>query len=825
MSEVVNQTAKQIALEEYCLKVGEVQYTERTVKAASKGIEAVNDYSQKLIARMVQPLSDSVTTFVGKAKGPGRKHMAVQYLSLLSPDVAAFIALQRLMNEVSGKMVYQNVAKAIGRRIEDEVRFASFEEQNKGLYVTVQKNLDDNPDAYQDRVRRSTLKNAMNKFGLVWNQWSDDAHFHVGSKMIELTIESTGLFEINRGGEMNAKVYVVATAAVREFINSYKGQSALFRPQWQPMIAPPRPWRTPTDGGYYTERMRSNMVLTMAPGYLEELKRTDMPEVYRAVNALQATPWKINYFVLETVNEAWENGTDVKCLPSRFEIPLPPKVEYVEGDEKQLKLWQQYKRAGADVARKNRQMRSKRLAADKIVRLANDFASEQTIYFPVRCDFRGRMYFMPQYLNPQGNDLAKGLITFAESKPLGKTGVKWLAIHLCNCFGNDKIPLNERERWTRDNSDRIAATASDPWADLWWTEADKPWQFLAACAEWVGYLYDGGENYECSLPVMVDGSCNGLQHYSAMLRDEVCGPHVNLTPSEKPADIYSEVARQVEASLRADISTGGTFPPPAKGKKKSSTAPTPIAEMAKAWLESKLIGRKLTKRPTMVLPYGGTRNAFANYVKEYVVEEGNPFGRMIGRHIAYLTNHIVKALDAVVVGPRVAMKWLGEVSAVVAAEGHPISWTTPAGFVVNQRYSDMRSRRVETKVGDKVMKFTLASETAKLDKRKQARAIAPNFVHSLDSAALMLTINAMHDRGVTAFSAVHDSYGTHPCDMDTLSSCLREVFVQMYSSRDVLEDFVQEICTVLPTGTKVPPVPGKGTLDLGGILTSDFFFN
>jgi DNA-directed RNA polymerase len=39
------------------------------------------------------------------------------------------------------------------------------------------------------------------------------------------------------------------------------------------------------------------------------------------------------------------------------------------------------------------------------------------------------MYAQPQFLNPQGSDLAKGLLTFAEGKPLGNDGAWWLAVH------------------------------------------------------------------------------------------------------------------------------------------------------------------------------------------------------------------------------------------------------------------------------------------------------------------------------------------------------------------------------------------------------------
>jgi hypothetical protein len=55
----------------------------------------------------------------------------------------------------------------------------------------------------------------------------------------------------------------------------------------------------------------------------------------------------------------------------------------------------------------------------------------------------------------------------------------------------------------------------------------------------------------------------------------------------------------------------------------------------------------------------------------------------------------------------------------------------------------------------------------KMDKSRQANGIAPNFVHSMDAAHLMKTIIKAKDKhDIEDFSVVHDSFGTHACDID-----------------------------------------------------------
>ena len=84
-------------------------------------------------------------------------------------------------------------------------------------------------------------------------------------------------------------------------------------------------------------------------------------------------------------------------------------------------------------------------------------------------------------------------------------------MHGANTYGFDKVCLEEREAWVLENSERIRSVAQDPFgeAQSFWTEADKPWQFLAFCFEWDAALAHG-PGYFDSADVRLDGTCNGL---------------------------------------------------------------------------------------------------------------------------------------------------------------------------------------------------------------------------------------------------------------------------------------------------------------------------
>jgi DNA-directed RNA polymerase len=95
-------------------------------------------------------------------------------------------------------------------------------------------------------------------------------------------------------------------------------------------------------------------------------------------------------------------------------------------------------------------------------------------------------------------------------------------------------------------------------------------------------------------------------------------------------------------------------------------------------------------------------------------------------------------------------------------------------------------------------------------------AVSPNFVHALDASHLTLTALEMKAQGLDIVG-IHDSFGTQPCDVDALHTAVRTAFVEMYRADNVLSNFLWDV-------SGIGEVPMRGTLDLRGVLESEFFF-
>lgn len=151
--------------------------------------------------------------------------------------------------------------------------------------------------------------------------------------------------------------------------------------------------------------------------------------------------------------------------------------------------------------------------------------------------------------------MSRGLLKFAEQKKLGAKGLRWLHIQIANSYGFDKASFDDREQWSKDRLDDIYDSADRPLeGSRWWLKADDPWQCLAGCMELTKALRSASpEDFESSLPVQQDGTCNGLQHYAALGGDENGAQQVNLARGDKPADVYTAVANLVNKEIAQDI--------------------------------------------------------------------------------------------------------------------------------------------------------------------------------------------------------------------------------------------------------------------------------
>lgn len=604
-------------------------------------------------------------------------------------------------------------------------------------------------------------------------------------------------------------------------------------PKQQPMVVRPRPWYTPRESPYL--KCRAELVrMTPTKSTTSAIGNADLSVLYKGLNALGDTAWKVNEEVLEVAETLWEDGGGTAGLVTKVDVDVPERSSFIM---EQIRLFEENKFLGKlregmdegnceddyefDERRAKSKLRKERRKAQKMNRElvslradtahklenARRFAKEDKLWLPHNVDFRGRAYPIPVYLQHMGCDMTRSLLTFAKpGVELGTRGLYWLKVHLANKLGADKLPLQERVECAEANMSMAIATGKDPMAEKcieWWSAAEDPFQLLATCFELAQAAGRRGgekamEGFKSCLPISMDGSCNGLQHYAALGRDPIGAKQVNLVPTDRPQDVYNGVAKLVNERIDEMARDGDEIGILLQGK----------------------VSRKVIKQTVMTSVYGvtiiGAREQIGNRLGEI---EGFPEHRVFEASLK-LASLTLSSLGVLVSGATKTMEWLSRAATAIAQEGHEVEWVSPVGLPVVQPYRKGSKYVVKTLM----QRITLdrTGEHSPISGSRQRSAFAPNFVHSVDSSHMLMTAIECEKRGLN-FAAVHDSFWTNAACVDVMHEVLRDEFVKLHR-RDLLGELREGFMIRYPH-VELDDLPEKGGLDVEVVRDSTYFFS
>jgi DNA-directed RNA polymerase len=804
---------EQLELEKRMVVRGAQRYHEAKDRAVEAGRAPDMPFAKRLIASHLPAIAEGIREYT-EAKGPGTGAKLRKHVAGVSAEQAAYFVLRAVFTKCFGdKATVTEVGAHIGRYVEDEIRFSKFQEKHSKYYQEIIEDFK-RKGTVEYRHKHRVLTKKATDMADKWKPWKVEERILVGVKLLDILEQRTQLIvRISSPGKRgkSGAYYVQPSPEVVQWLQQYDDYAEFLAPERMPCVISPEPWSSPTSGGYFSPdlRMRTPMVLNIrskkAKQYLEQ---AEMPMMLNMLNEMQATTYSVNKPVLEVLQTCWEKNIPIGMPPSEPyaipECPMEEGLKKADMTEAQLDEFNNWKREAAMLYTAERDRVSKSFQIATVLRTAKEYSRYDKFWFVHQLDFRGRAYSATSGFSPQGPDLAKASLLLSEGKRLGSVGMSGLRVHGANTYGYDKATLADREEWVRERERDIIACADRPLDHRdFWANADKPWQFLAFCFEYRD-ARKAGSDYASRLVYSTDGSCNGLQHFSALLRDSVGGAATNLSPAMVPRDIYSDVARKVLERIRA------------------SDDP-----MAREWLAvadakwNGAIPRKLAKTPVMTLPYGSTQRTCTDSIFAFLYNEDRKLFDSNFKAALFLTPILWDAISDTVVKARQAMDWLQDAAGLLAHEGFPLHWVTPLGFPVYQANHQIVTRKISTQLCGRVQ-LKVGSFSDRMDRRRMENGASPNFVHSMDACHQAMTIHRARQAGVSAFSMVHDSYGCHAADWATMNRALRESFVDMYENANPLETLRDFVTTY--SGITLPKLPDVGDLDLRGVLDSPYFF-
>ena len=571
-----------------------------------------------------------------------------------------------------------------------------------------------------------------------------------------------------------------------------------------------------------------------------------------SINKLQQTGWRIN----QPVYEALIANKDLFISDDPIE----------DNEVKEMKR------------------RSKMVEWAFIMSKAEQLYKEDVFYQYIQADYRGRLYYSESFLNFQGSDLSRGMLEFAKAKPMTSDGEWWLAVHTAGAFNQsydideipewaeadykgyledegldsisvDKFTLEDRVRWTNENMEVIIEAGR---LKHIFPDAEKSVSFLACCIEWYNYSLARRDNrmYMSHLPIPIDGSNNGWQHLGAISKDARTGELVGLVAREIQRDFYVSTAKQL---LEIDDPKLNAMP-------------------------MKHVRKAISKRGSMTRAYSaGAAKIGENMWFDVRSEDFHETYDIDEEDCKGWAKQLIKAIDQVCPGPLDTMKYLqklagfeigqykkfndageapgkeyreavarmkelyttkdktdedleelndlvqyvqGYKSHIVYGNGSDrITWRTPSGFPVEYTNFRMDSKKCfgtisgyQPSANNYKIKHVALVPTKQPDVQGFMSGISPNYIHSMDASHMALIIDEWNGD----FGAVHDSFSTHACDVDKLLDLTKSTFVGMYDV-DNYYDHIRDQLLTNQDGLDVDQ-PSLGSLNIGGVYESDYFF-
>jgi len=822
------QVIKQILWENSAIDEGIAKYnfdkSKKTMEAHAGGMKLLNMAIPQLIEGMDAAWEEAKESMFSSKSG-GRDNW-VYMLGHVTSEQAAFITLNKCIQacgnqDVKREGLVRPLTKEIGKQLNQQVMFEQWKQKEaealKEHNLTCEEGSEKKMSRAQFEIKqlkgtftRPKLARLQKKYETYTNtDWGTDC-YNIGAKLLDVCVKSCPeFFDYKEVATRNKKErrFTMTDEAWNTYVVAEE-TAEIQRPFLLPTLIQPRDWvykDGKVEGGYYhiSKGLFSDDKLT---AHTSADKSAASERFLNAVNKVQSTAWQINPYILAKIEQLTAN----KVITGGITVGRDDKTPFMDQDEYEALTKEQvtaYHKNRTELVQGIASYRGKHGAFSRKLAIAQKLKNHAEFFFPHFSDFRGRLYPMPSDLTPQGDQVAKGLLQFAEGKALGTSGLKWLMIHAANCYGLDKETLADREQWAWDNLEMLRSVSSNPITDTRWAimkdtgDVDnEAFPFLAAANEIVKAV-DSGKPAEfvSHIPVAMDGTCNGMQILSMLGKDQIGAEATNCTDRSDRKDLYLTVANAVKKSIardKADSIEAGEW----------SERMTDISK-----------ARKVVKRAVMTVPYGVTAGGIATQLEDDGFCKNMTDSK---KGAQYMTKAILEAMESVNGKAVEIMQYFQSVAEILGESGSGLSWYTPMGLKVTQQYNQFKERRIMTVLGE----ITLSVEDAEMGLRvsKQTNSSSPNIIHSLDAAMLQMTVERLSEMGHTDFAMIHDSYGMHPSNVQDLHVALREVARDMFGG-NLLADIHEYVQS--STDIELPTPPSLGDYDINEIVNADYFFS
>ena len=128
--------ARQEELEDDSMGRGRERFKRRLRKAREAGVLSTVGAGNRLLVHGLEPLEQGIAAFVAHSKAVrGAKPISVKWIEAVGVDVAAYLTLKVVLDQIEVPRSLHRVARAVADLLLDELRYRRFREQAPALFT------------------------------------------------------------------------------------------------------------------------------------------------------------------------------------------------------------------------------------------------------------------------------------------------------------------------------------------------------------------------------------------------------------------------------------------------------------------------------------------------------------------------------------------------------------------------------------------------------------------------------------------------------------------------------------------------------------------
>lgn len=606
---------------------------------------------------------------------------------------------------------------------------------------------------------------------------SEEEGMKLGLDLVVLLCNNSNFLELKeiKVDKNTSKRVLVTKEGFSELINNI----TLMDSEEMPMIIKPLPWEMDSEGniGSYGGTILNNQfqykpLRSRSQENSVVNNSSFTQDVIDSVNKIAGVKYSINTKLLDIITSNSYHKDDNSPLVYSSRHSESNKLSSYMQSKNNVKV--------NEILSHN----SKFLYESTLINIAKLMSKVEGFYLTIFIDWRGRFYSSNCTLNIQGGELARSLLLFNKGEVLTPLGLKALKVYTANSFGLDKRSKVKRVGWVDQHLDEILDIPNN---DLW-LKADEPLIFLACAIELQGY-YAQPKSFISRLPILMDASCNGLQHLSAMAQDITLAERVNLLGSKEtssPCDVYSDLIKPINKSINDLVEKQPEF-----------------SNLRKLNITRKLIKRGVMTITYGVTPWGISRQLLTDHFVKFDCKDNHnlykPLHASLGKDVVLrhsdiyqLSTCIYNSLFEMHPSLNNIMNYFHQIVELYNTLNIGIRWLTPSGLTLDQKYLKFTKYDITNSIFKKRYKIVLRKPEVKnnstvINYNKQINAFVPNFIHSMDGSNIVLLLKSMQDKELIDVATIHDCFGSQANHADMLARLVKESFISMYGDNSFIE--------------------------------------